>query len=72
RVRATGHTVTAALPPGSTGVAVLAVPRTSGWRCAAGDAGPRPARAYGGLVAVPLDGRADTVHCSFRPPGLRL
>ncbi|MGW9437417.1 YfhO family protein [Streptomyces sp. NPDC055607] len=72
RVRATGHTVTAALPPGSTGVAVLAVPRTSGWRCAAGDAGLRPARAYGGLVAVPLDGRADTVHCSFRPPGLRL
>ncbi|MGW3387244.1 YfhO family protein [Streptomyces cinereoruber] len=72
RVRTTGHTVTAALPPGSTGVAVLAVPRISGWSCAAGDADLRPARAYEGLVAVPLDGRADTVHCSFRPPGLRL
>ncbi|MFC8585192.1 YfhO family protein [Streptomyces sp. NPDC057217] len=72
RVRTTGHTVTAALPPGSTGVAVLAVPRISGWRCAAGDADLRPARAYEGLVAVPLDGRADTVRCSFRPPGLRL
>ncbi|MFI9123155.1 YfhO family protein [Streptomyces bikiniensis] len=72
RVRTTGHTVTAELPPGSTGVAVLAVPRISGWSCAAGDADLRPARAYGGLVAVPLDGRADTVHCSFRPPGLRL
>ncbi|MFJ4869749.1 YfhO family protein [Streptomyces sp. NPDC088757] len=72
RVRTTGHTVTAELPPGSRGTAVLAVPRTSGWRCAAGDADLRPARAYGGLVAVPLDGRADTVHCSFRPPGLRL
>ncbi|WP_432114282.1 YfhO family protein [Streptomyces sp. S1] len=72
RVRTTGHTVTAALPPGSTGVAVLAAPRISGWRCAAGDADLRPARAYEGLVAVPLDGRADTVRCSFRPPGLRL
>ncbi|MFF5789826.1 YfhO family protein [Streptomyces sp. NPDC012693] len=72
RVRATGHTVTAELPPGSTGTAVLAAPRISGWRCAAGDAEPRPARAYEGLVAVPLDGRATTVTCSFRPPGLRL
>ncbi|MFE2013712.1 YfhO family protein [Streptomyces sp. NPDC059491] len=72
RVRATGHTVTAELPPGSTGVAVLAAPRISGWRCAAGDGDPRPARAYEGLVAVPLDGRATTVRCSFRPPGLRL
>ncbi|WP_329283831.1 YfhO family protein [Streptomyces sp. NBC_00691] len=71
-VRATGHTVTAVLPPGSTGTAVLAAPRISGWRCAAGDAEPRPARAYRGLVAIPLDGRADTVTCSFRPPGLTL
>ncbi|MER5309469.1 YfhO family protein [Streptomyces sp. NPDC002773] len=72
RVRATGHTVTAELPPGSTGTAVLAAPRISGWRCAAGDAEAEPARAYEGLVAVPLDGRATSVTCSFRPPGLRL
>ncbi|MER5962829.1 YfhO family protein [Streptomyces sp. NPDC002057] len=71
-VRATGHTVTAELPPGSTGTAVLAAPRISGWRCAAGDAELRPARAHHGLVAVPLDGRAQTVTCSFRPPGLKL
>ncbi|MEU7389714.1 YfhO family protein [Streptomyces tanashiensis] len=72
RVRATGHTVTAELPPGSKGVAVLASPRISGWRCAADEADARPARAYQGLVAVPLDGRASTVTCSFRPPGMRL
>ncbi|MFE1906477.1 YfhO family protein [Streptomyces gardneri] len=72
RVSAGGHSVTAELPPGSTGVAVLAAPRISGWRCAAGDAEAAPARAYQGLVAVPLDGRATTVSCSFRPPGLRL
>ncbi|MGW4705787.1 hypothetical protein, partial [Streptomyces sp. NPDC004285] len=53
-------------------VAVLAAPRISGWRCAAGDADARPARAYQGLVAVPLDGRATTVSCSFRPPGIKL
>ncbi|APE24382.1 MULTISPECIES: YfhO family protein [Streptomyces] len=71
-VSTTGHTVTARLPQGSTGTAVLAAPRISGWRCAAGDAEPRPARAYQGLVAVPLDGRAASVTCSFRPPGLTL
>ncbi|MFJ4908086.1 YfhO family protein [Streptomyces sp. NPDC093249] len=71
RVAADGHGLTAELPPGSTGTAVLAVTRTSGWRCAAGDESPRPARAYQGLLAVPLDGRATTVSCSFRPPGLR-
>ncbi|MEK9523448.1 YfhO family protein [Streptomyces venezuelae] len=71
-VRAGGHAVTAELPPGSTGTAVLAAPRISGWRCAAGDEEPRPARTYQGLVAIPLDGRATTVSCSFRPPGLTL
>ncbi|MEU7699068.1 YfhO family protein [Streptomyces sp. NPDC039028] len=71
-VRATGHTVTAELPSGSTGTAVLAAPRISGWRCAAGDEEPRPARTYQGLVAIPLDGRATTVTCAFRPPGLTL
>ncbi|MFF3606948.1 YfhO family protein [Streptomyces sp. NPDC002463] len=72
RVRAGGHTVTAEVPPGSKGVAVLAAPRISGWRCAAGDADARPARVYEGLVAVPLDGRASSVSCSFRPPGMKL
>ncbi|MFI8965298.1 YfhO family protein [Streptomyces sp. NPDC053493] len=71
-VRTTGHSITAELPAGSTGTAVLAVPRISGWRCAAGDAPLAPAHSRLGLLAVPLDGRATTVTCSFRPPGLRL
>ncbi|MGW7433571.1 YfhO family protein [Streptomyces sp. NPDC054861] len=70
-VRATGHSLTAELPAGSTGTAVVAVPRISGWRCAAGDAEPTPARSRMGLLAVPLDGTATSVHCVFRPPGLR-
>ncbi|MFF9148893.1 YfhO family protein [Streptomyces sp. NPDC014861] len=72
RVTATGHSLNAELPPGSTGVAVVAVPRATGWRCAAGDAEPVSARSHRGLLAVPLDGRATRVSCSFRPPGVRL
>ncbi|MFI8519158.1 YfhO family protein [Streptomyces sp. NPDC085481] len=71
-VRTTGHTITADLPPGSTGTAVIAVPRISGWRCAAGDAPLAPAHSRLGLLAVPLDGKATSVTCSFRPPGVKL
>ncbi|MGW6560067.1 YfhO family protein [Streptomyces hydrogenans] len=71
-VTTTGHGLTAELPPGSTGVAVVAVPRATGWRCAAGDAAPVSARSHRGLLAVPLDGRATRVSCAFRPPGVRL
>ncbi|MFF8592281.1 YfhO family protein [Streptomyces sp. NPDC015220] len=69
-VRVGGHSVTARIPAGSTGTAVLAVPRIKGWRCAAGDGPARPAKSYLGLIAVPLDGRATSVSCDFRPPGL--
>ncbi|MFD7614146.1 YfhO family protein [Streptomyces sp. NPDC059828] len=71
-VHTTGHGLTAELPPGSTGTAVVAVPRISGWTCAAGRAEPVAARGHLGLLAVPLDGRATSVGCAFRPPGLRL
>ncbi|MFJ8669517.1 YfhO family protein [Streptomyces sp. NPDC093600] len=70
-VRASGHAFSAELPAGSTGTAVVAVPRVSGWRCASGDAEPTPARRHLGLLAVPLDGTATSIHCVFRPPGLR-
>ncbi|MFJ6914180.1 YfhO family protein [Streptomyces sp. NPDC101133] len=65
-------TVRAQLPAGSTGTAVLAAPRIAGWRCAADGAEPKPAATYYGLVAVPLDGSATSVTCTFHPPGLRL
>ncbi|WP_333771672.1 YfhO family protein [Streptomyces sp. IBSBF 2435] len=71
-VHVDGHTLTAQLPPGSTGTAVVAVPRISGWRCAAGDASAKSAQKYLGLIAVPLDGRATSISCTFAPPGLRL
>ncbi|MFC8217558.1 YfhO family protein [Streptomyces sp. NPDC057362] len=65
-------TVRAQLPVGSTGTAVLAAPRIAGWRCAADGAETKPAATYYGLVAVPLDGSATSVTCTFHPPGLRL
>lgn len=65
-------TVRAELPAGSKGTAVLAAPRIAGWRCAADGAQAEPAETYYGLIAVPLDGSATSVTCTFHPPGLRL
>ncbi|MFF4488402.1 YfhO family protein [Streptomyces sp. NPDC001544] len=72
RVSVSDGTVRAELPAGSKGTAIVAVPRTAGWRCAAGGAAARSARQYYGLIAVPLDGSSNTVTCTFHPPGLRL
>ncbi|WP_128379166.1 YfhO family protein [Streptomyces cavernae] len=72
RVSVSGGTIRAELPAGSTGTAVVAAPRIAGWRCAAGDAPAVPAQNRYGLIAVPLDGSATSVTCTFHPPGLRL
>ncbi|MGW2712653.1 hypothetical protein ACWC4J_27290, partial [Streptomyces sp. NPDC001356] len=39
---------------------------------ATGDGPERPAGAFHGLIAVPLDGTATSLTCTFHPPGLRL
>ncbi|MGW3949813.1 YfhO family protein [Streptomyces sp. NPDC004752] len=65
-------TLRAELPAGSKGTAVVAAPRIAGWRCAAGGAEERPAGEFYGLIAVPLDGSATSLSCTFHPPGLRL
>lgn len=72
QVTVSDGTVRAQLPAGSTGTAVLAAPRIAGWRCAAGGAAAESAGTYYGLIAVPLDGSATSVTCTFHPPGLRL
>ncbi|MET8771943.1 YfhO family protein [Streptomyces sp. NPDC004658] len=71
-VTVSGATVRALLPAGSKGIAVVAAPRIAGWRCATGDGPERPADAFHGLIAVPLDGTATRLTCTFHPPGLRL
>ncbi|MFG2355354.1 YfhO family protein [Streptomyces sp. NPDC048521] len=72
RVTVSDGTVRAELPAGSKGIAVVAAPRIAGWRCATGDGPARPAGAYHGLVAAPLDGNSTSLTCTFHPPGLRL
>ncbi|MGA5040627.1 YfhO family protein [Streptomyces capoamus] len=72
RVTVSDGTLRARLPAGSEGTAVVAAPRIAGWRCAAGDGPERPAGDFHGLIAVPLDGTATTLTCTFHPPGLRL
>ncbi|MFF4581902.1 YfhO family protein [Streptomyces sp. NPDC001389] len=64
-VRVSDAGLTATLPAGSTGTAVVAVPAVAGWSCEG-----RPAGSRLGLLAVPLDGRTTTLHCGFTPPGL--
>ncbi|MFD8072757.1 YfhO family protein [Streptomyces sp. NPDC059718] len=71
-VQVSGNGLEAELPAGSTGTAVIAVPRTAGWQCAAGEGAAKPAGSYLGLISVPLDGDATRISCDFRPPGLRL
>ncbi|MFC8452266.1 YfhO family protein [Kitasatospora sp. NPDC057223] len=68
-VTAGGHSISAVLPAGSTGTAVLSVPAVRGWVCSAGGpyAAPLPVL---GLIGVPLGAGAGRVSCSYRSPGL--
>jgi hypothetical protein len=70
--RVTDDGISAQLPTGSRGFAVVAAPAITGWQCSAGSGSVRAGRSYLGLLAVPLpaDGSADSVSCSFTPPGL--
>ncbi|MFF9349571.1 YfhO family protein [Streptomyces sp. NPDC014734] len=65
-VHVTAHGIRAVLPPGSTGTAVIAVPRIAGWSCQG-----RPADSRLGLLATPVPPRGGAIDCTFRPPGLR-
>ncbi|MCM2426485.1 YfhO family protein [Streptomyces sp. RKAG337] len=71
RVSVSGSRLTAELPPGSTGVAVIAAPAIEGWSCSTGGGAARPAGNHLGLLSVPLDGTSRTISCDFTPPGLK-
>jgi uncharacterized membrane protein YfhO len=70
-VQTGGHSIHATLPKGSTGYAVVAVPKVDGSQCSSGHGKAQTPRDYGGLIAVPLTDGADRIDCSFTPPGLR-
>ncbi len=70
QVHVTDDGISARLPAGSRGFAVIATPAITGWTCRTDHGASGPAQEYLGLLAVPLDGRAAGVSCSFTPPGL--
>jgi hypothetical protein len=65
-----GHSISAKLAAGSTGYAVVAVPKLPGWQCSVGGGKAVTPRDYGGLLAVQLTGSADRFSCTYTPPGL--
>ncbi|MFG2329353.1 YfhO family protein [Streptomyces sp. NPDC048604] len=65
-VEVTDTGVTARLRRGTRGTVVIAAPRIPGWHC-----GNLPTESYGGLLAVHPPADRPSVHCTFRPPGLR-
>ncbi|KQV17383.1 MULTISPECIES: YfhO family protein [unclassified Kitasatospora] len=69
-VHSTGHSVSAELPPGSTGTALISVPAVDGWQCAVGDGLEQPAPSVLGMIGVPLGTGASRLSCTYRPPGL--
>lgn len=68
-VTAGGHSISAVLPAGSTGTALLAVPAVPGWDCTV-DGRSVPLAPTEGMLAVDLGGGASRVGCTFRQPGL--
>jgi len=68
-VTASGHGITARLPRGATGTAVVAVPANTGWSCERDGSPVAPAERYG-LLAVPLGDGASSLSCAYVPPGL--
>ncbi|AUG79802.1 hypothetical protein CFP65_5091 [Kitasatospora sp. MMS16-BH015] len=69
-VQSSGHGLSAELPAGSSGTALVAVPATQGWECSV-DGGPRVApQQVLGMIGVPLGSGAGRFSCTFKTPGL--
>ncbi|MEW2520232.1 YfhO family protein [Actinacidiphila alni] len=71
-IHVTDDGVSAKLPAGAHGYAVVAAPAIKGWICSTNNGPSRPAHSYLGLISVPVTAGATSVSCSFTPPGLHL
>jgi uncharacterized membrane protein YfhO len=69
-VQAAGHSITATLPKGSTGSAIISIPNNSGWKCSRGDGNSFRPKSYFGFIRIPLEKDTSTLSCSYTPPGL--
>jgi uncharacterized membrane protein YfhO len=69
-VTASGHSITATLPKGSRGSAIISIPNSPGWMCSCGDEEAFPPKSYFGLIQIPLKKNTASVSCRYQPPGL--
>ncbi|MGK4583119.1 YfhO family protein [Kitasatospora sp. HPMI-4] len=65
-----GHTLSAELPAGSSGTALVALPAVTGWQCSVDGGAERPVRSVLGMIGVPLGSGASRLSCSYHTPGL--
>ncbi|WP_051271352.1 YfhO family protein [Shimazuella kribbensis] len=71
-VQASGHTIRATLPKGSTGSAIIAIPNAPGWMCSkGGKTQVEKPLSFMGLMQIPLDQNTRVVSCEYQPPGWR-
>lgn len=71
-IHVTDHGISAKLPAGAHGYAVVAAPSLKGWICSTDNGPSRPSHSYLGLISVPVTAGATSISCSFTPPGLHL
>jgi uncharacterized membrane protein YfhO len=68
-VETTGHTLTAALPKGITGTAILSIPHAPGWVCSTNKQKASVPDHFMGLISIPLKKDTKYVSCQYQPPG---
>jgi uncharacterized membrane protein YfhO len=68
-VQASGHTIRATLPKGSTGSAIIAIPNAPGWMCSKEKSKTEKPKSFMGLMQIPLDKNTQVISCNYQPPG---
>jgi uncharacterized membrane protein YfhO len=68
-VETTGHTLTATLPKGTTGTAILSIPHAPGWVCSTNKQKTSVPDHFMGLISIPLKNDTELVSCRYQPPG---
>jgi uncharacterized membrane protein YfhO len=68
-VKASGHTIQATLPKGSTGTAIISIPHAPGWVCSTNKQKASVPDHLMGLISIPLKRDIKFVSCQYQPPG---
>lgn len=65
-----GHALSAELPAGSTGLALVSVPAVQGWQCSVDGGAEAAPKSVLGMIGVRLGAGASRFSCGYRTPGL--